>query len=111
MVTDPAFWVEDYAKAGADQYTFHIEATSTLFHKKPLTWFHLEEPLELIKKIKACGMKAGVAIKPKTSIADVIDLVPHVDLVLVMTVEPVRENHGDCFICRGLEAKSWCWIV
>ncbi|KAJ3368079.1 hypothetical protein HDU91_000868 [Kappamyces sp. JEL0680] len=76
MVTDPEFWVDDYAKAGANQYTFHIEAPG------------LKDPKALIAKIKAAGMKAAIALKPATPVTAIEDLVPLLDLVLVMTVEP-----------------------
>lgn len=74
MVTDPLRWVEPMADAGADQYTFHYEACYD--HE------------EVIKAIKAKGMKAGIAIKPATSVEVVYPLVDQLDLVLVMTVEP-----------------------
>lgn len=44
--------------------------------------------MALIEKSKALGMKAGMAIKPKTSVSQVTHLLPHLDYVLVMTVEP-----------------------
>lgn len=110
MVTDPAFWVDDYAKAGADQITFHIESDvgmscqCTSIERYPLlkylcysiaihyidtpTQTMIENPTDLIEKIKSKNMKAGIAIKPKTSIDQIMSLVPLVDLVLVMTVEP-----------------------
>jgi ribulose-phosphate 3-epimerase len=75
MVAKPEQWVDDIAKAGGEMYTFHIEAT--------------KEPVALIKQIHAAGMKAGVAIKPKTSADSVIGEVAELaDMVLVMTVEP-----------------------
>lgn len=75
MVSDPAKWVSDFAKAGANGFTFHIEAT--------------EDPICLIKSIREQGMKAGIAIKPKTPLATIEPCLKHgVDLVLVMTVEP-----------------------
>merc|ERR1712241_418441 len=50
MVAEPERWVEEMEKAGADQYTFHIEAT--------------KNPLELCRKIKEAGMKVGIGVKP-----------------------------------------------
>ena len=61
-------------KAGADQYTFHIEAT--------------KNPLELCRKIKEAGMKVGIGVKPNTPVTMVDDLVSEADMVLIMTVEP-----------------------
>lgn len=49
MVARPEQWVEDYAKAGADQYTFHYEAAA--------------DPAALTAQIKGRGMRAGVAVK------------------------------------------------
>jgi len=76
MVTRPEQWVEEMAKAGADNYTFHIEAT--------------ESPEDLCQKIRKNGMKPGVALKPGTSVDTVMKLVDAslVDIVLIMTVEP-----------------------
>ncbi|KAG8175862.1 hypothetical protein JTE90_003085 [Oedothorax gibbosus] len=74
MVSDPLKWIEPIADAGAEQYTFHIEAAS--------------DPMEVIRKIKEAGMRAGVGLKPGTSVETVVPYVKHVDLVLIMTVEP-----------------------
>ncbi|KAK3739449.1 hypothetical protein QZH41_017291, partial [Actinostola sp. cb2023] len=74
MVAKPEQWVNDMAEAGADQYTFHLEATAN--------------PMELIQQIREAGMKVGIAIKPGTSVEDVLPFVEHVDMVLIMTVEP-----------------------
>ncbi|KAI8976119.1 ribulose-phosphate 3-epimerase [Pilobolus umbonatus] len=75
MVSNPSQWVDDFAKAGANMYTFHIEAT--------------DDPLALIEQIHAAGMKAGVAIKPNTPVDTVIGPVAEsCDMILVMTVEP-----------------------
>lgn len=74
MVQNPEKWVPPMADAGADQYTFHYEATN--------------DALDLTRKIREAGMKVGVAIKPKTPVDVVIPLVEHVDMVLIMTVEP-----------------------
>jgi ribulose-phosphate 3-epimerase len=74
MVSDPERWVEDFAKAGASQYTFHIEST--------------QDPLALIELIRKHHMQVGVAIKPGTPASAIYDLIPLVDMALVMTVEP-----------------------
>jgi len=72
MVSDPEKWVEDFAKAGADQYTFHIEAT--------------DHPKKLAEKIRSLGMKVGIAIKPETNIDELVRLIDKglVDTALVM---------------------------
>jgi ribulose-phosphate 3-epimerase len=74
MVAQPEKWVEPMSEAGADQYTFHIEAT--------------DSPLELCRKIKEAGMKVGIGLKPNTPVITVDDLVAEADMILIMTVEP-----------------------
>merc|ERR550534_741663 len=74
MVLHPEKWVTPMQKAGAEMYTFHIEATSNSH--------------ELIQQIRAANMKVGVALKPGTAVEAVLPLVPLVDMVLIMTVEP-----------------------
>ena len=63
-----------FAKAGADIYCFHLESNS--------------DPDETIKKIHACGMKAGISIKPGTSVEALLPYLDKLDMVLVMSVEP-----------------------
>lgn len=78
MVTNPLDYVEPFAKAGASGFTFHVEVSK-------------ENWQELIQKIKAKGMRPGVALKPGTPIEEVYPLVEShdpVEMVLVMTVEP-----------------------
>ncbi|KAH7580956.1 Ribulose-phosphate 3-epimerase [Nakaseomyces glabratus] len=74
MVEEPEKWVADFAKAGADQFTFHYEAT--------------KDPLSLVKLIKENGIKAACAIKPGTPVDVLFELAPYLDMALVMTVEP-----------------------
>lgn len=74
MVAKPEQWVSDIADAGGDQFTFHLEAT--------------QDPMALIQQIRDAKMKVGVAIKPNTPVEAVLPFVEHVDMVLVMTVEP-----------------------
>lgn len=77
MVTNPEKWVDDMAAAGADIFTFHLEVDLDEQGKK-----------NLISKIKSLGMKAGISVKPKTSVEECLPFLDDVDLVLVMTVEP-----------------------
>jgi len=78
MISDPYKWVEDLAKSGGDQMTFHIEA-------------NIDSLEQLIYKIRENKMKVGVALKPKTildhTITKFLDL-KLIDMILVMTVEP-----------------------
>jgi len=76
MVTDPTKWIEPFAKAGASSYTFHIEVVQKANVQK------------LVDEIRKYNMKAGIALKPKTPVEDILDVVDKVDFVLVMTVEP-----------------------
>ncbi|MBI5124457.1 MAG: ribulose-phosphate 3-epimerase [Candidatus Omnitrophica bacterium] len=74
MIENPQNYVEGFAKAGADIITFHSEAE--------------ENPREVIKLIRYYKKKAGVSIKPKTDLKSIEGLLPMVDMVLIMTVEP-----------------------
>ena len=86
MIVEPDRYIEDFAKAGADVITVHAEACT-----------HLDRT---IQAIKALGCKAGVSLNPATS-EDVLDYVlPELDLVLVMSVNP--GFGGQSFIPRVL---------
>ncbi|MCX2455974.1 ribulose-phosphate 3-epimerase [Lacticaseibacillus nasuensis] len=74
MVTDPDMWIEPFAKAGADTIMAHVEATP-----------HIHRTLQLMK---ASGVKAGIVVNPGTSLSTIDELLPNVDQVLVMTVNP-----------------------
>ena len=74
MITDPLKYIDDFADAGADIITFHVECDSDID--------------KTIEKIKSRGIKAGLVIKPKTPAESVFDYLDKIDLVLVMTVEP-----------------------
>ena len=74
MISDPAKYVKDFADAGSDIITFHVEA--------------VESPEDVIKRIRVCGKKAGISVKPNTPISAIRDYLNLVDMVLIMTVEP-----------------------
>ncbi|NWI61037.1 RPE epimerase, partial [Calyptomena viridis] len=74
MVARPEQWVKPMAVAGANQYTFHLEAT--------------DNPGALIKDIRENGMKVGLAIKPGTTVEHLAPWANQIDMALVMTVEP-----------------------
>lgn len=76
MIENPEKYIEDFANAGADILTFHYEAV-----KK-------ENIKPLITNIKNLGVKAGLSIKPKTQPEEILEFLPDLNLVLVMTVEP-----------------------
>lgn len=74
MIDYPFDYIEQFAKAGADIITFHVEAKSDI--------------QETIDKIKSFGVKPGLVIKPNTPAEAVFPYLNEVDLILVMTVEP-----------------------
>jgi ribulose-phosphate 3-epimerase len=74
MIDDPDRWAPMYAEAGASSVTFHIEAA--------------RDPATLARNLRALGARAGMALKPGTAFAPYADLLPELDMVLVMTVEP-----------------------
>jgi len=85
MVSEPQRWVGDFAKAGADLFTFHIEATSGQKDENGL-----DATESLLKRVHELGMHTGLAVKPKTPIDEALGYVERglVDMLLVMTVEP-----------------------
>ncbi len=74
MISNPLKYAEDFAKAGADIITFHIESDSDIS--------------QTIDKIRSLGCKVGISLKPKTPANEVFDYLDKLDMVLVMTVEP-----------------------
>ena len=74
MISDPLRYIDDFADAGADIITFHIESDSDID--------------KTIEKIKNRGIKAGLVLKPKTPAEAVFPYLDKLDLVLIMTVEP-----------------------
>ena len=90
MINDPLNRVEEYANCGADYLTFHYEACKDD-----------SEVQEVINKIHALKMKAGISIKPNTSIEKVYPFLKDLDLVLIMSVEP--GYGGQRFIDHSIE--------
>ncbi len=95
MIVEPERYIERYAKAGADLITVHYEAC-----KKPAK--------EVLQEIRGFGVKSAVSIKPKTPVAVVKELLPYVDLVLIMSVEPGfgGQSFMDASIERVRELKT-----
>lgn len=99
MVADPKHVAPQFIEAGADLVTFHYEAAEGR-----------EASMKIIDLIHSKGCKAGISIKPKTSVRVLKELVKHVELVLVMSVEPGKG--GQAFIPSALKKikKLRKWI-
>ncbi len=80
MIANPEKYIKRFIDAGADNITFHLEAT--------------ENPEECIKICKENGISAGVSVKPATSVKEVFPYLEYVDMVLIMTVEPGFGGQG-----------------
>lgn len=74
MIENPERWAPAYAELGAFSVTFHAEST--------------DEPVAVARRLRQIGSRAGLAIKPGTSVEPYLDLLPEFDQILVMTVEP-----------------------
>lgn len=74
MVEDPEKYISLYAALNAEYITFHVEVESDI--------------MACLKMIKQYSIKAGLSIKPGTSVSDLVPYLPYIDMVLVMSVEP-----------------------
>lgn len=74
MITDADIHAPGYAELGVASVTFHIEAS--------------KDPIQLSRKLKSIGAKAAAAVKPATSVNELAELMPELDMILIMTVEP-----------------------
>jgi len=74
MIDDPDRHAPDYAQAGAASVTFHVEAAAA--------------PVRLARALRAAGARAGMALRPATAVEPYEDLLPEIDMLLLMTVEP-----------------------
>lgn len=74
MIEDPDRWAPAYVEAGAASVSFHVEAARA--------------PVRLARELRAQGAKASMALKPGTAVEPYEDLLPELDMVLLMTVEP-----------------------
>ena len=74
MISDPDFFLDEFAEAGSDSFLVHWEGNNNL-HRT-------------VQRIKALGKRAGVAINPATPAAVLEEILPDLDQVLVMTVNP-----------------------
>lgn len=74
MIVDPIRYIDNYADLGVRGITFHYEAASDI--------------QAVIDKIRSRGLKVGMAIKPETTVKQILPYIHELDMVLVMTVEP-----------------------
>ncbi|MDD4850345.1 MAG: ribulose-phosphate 3-epimerase [Gemmiger sp.] len=87
MISDPARYLEDFARAGADSITFHPEAVA--------------DPAALLDAIEAVGCRAGMSIKPATPVEVLLPYLNRLSIALVMSVEP--GFGGQKFMPQALE--------
>lgn len=87
MITQPERYIEQFYRAGSDIITVHVE-----------TCPHLHRT---IQQIKSFNIKAGVTLNPATPASSLVEIIPYVDLILIMTVNP--GFGGQEFIQRMLE--------
>lgn len=90
MIQHPEQYVSQFADSGADIITVHVEACSSL-HR-------------LIHSIKELNVKAGIALNPATTLTSIEEILPYLDLVLIMSVEP--GYGGQSFIQSSLNKIS-----
>jgi ribulose-phosphate 3-epimerase len=74
MIEDPDRWAPAYAEAGCASVTFHAEAAAA--------------PVRLARQLRGAGARASMALRPATPIEPFVDILPELDMVLIMTVEP-----------------------
>lgn len=74
MISDPLKYAEDFVKAGSNRVTFHWESDSSV--------------RKTIKKLRSLGAEVGISIKPSTKAEEIFPVLPLIDQILVMTVEP-----------------------
>ena len=80
MIEDPDRWAPAYAEVGARSVTFHVEA--------------VRAPVKLARDLRAAGARAGLALRPATPVEPYADLLPELDMLLLMTVEPGFGGQG-----------------
>jgi ribulose-phosphate 3-epimerase len=99
MIENPERYIEDFARAGSDYLSIHIEASGNLEHT--------------IEKIKSLGLKAAVAVNPETDICIVSGILRELDMIIVMSVHPgfggqpfIPESTGKLKTLRGMIAEQ-----
>lgn len=74
MIEEPDRWAPQYAEAGCESVTFHLEAS--------------QAPIRTARQLRTLGARAGIGLRPQTSIEPLADIITEFDMVLVMTVDP-----------------------
>src|SRR5687767_12549781 len=92
MIEDPDRWAPAYAEAGAESVTFHVEAAAA--------------PVRLARELRKLGARASMALKPATPIEPYADLLPELDMVLIMTVEPGFGGQSFLDLCLPKIART-----
>ncbi len=98
MVDHPAMFIEPFAEAGANHFTFHLEVCD------PVRARHAAAQA-MIDSIHACGMTAGMAINPLTDATGLTPYLDELELVLIMSVHPGKS--GQAFIREVLAKTRW----
>jgi ribulose-phosphate 3-epimerase len=105
MINNPLRWAPEYAATGAECVTFHVEAA--------------DHPRAVVDAIHEAGSKAGISVKPGTPVEPYLDLIPHIEQFLVMTVEPGWGGQSfmadmmpklDTVVAAAREANPSLWI-
>lgn len=91
MIVNPIKYIKQFASAGADIITFHLEAC--------------DNQMDVIDLIHSFGVKAGISIKPATPVEELLPYLNSVELILVMSVEPGFGGQG--FIDSALGKIKW----
>jgi ribulose-phosphate 3-epimerase len=92
MIEDPDRWAPAYAEAGCSSVTFHVEAATA--------------PIRLARSLRALGVRAGMALRPATPVEPYLDLLPELDMLLVMTVEPGFGGQSFLDVCLPQIARA-----
>jgi ribulose-phosphate 3-epimerase len=92
MIEQPDRWAPEYAAAGAESVTFHVEAA--------------QAPVRLARELRNRGARAAMALKPATPIEPYEDLLPELDMVLIMTVEPGFGGQSFLDLCLPKIART-----
>ena len=102
MITDPQHFVQAFADAGADVFTFHIEPALGVYRSKgPVEGPGRYDAVELAERVRAAGMHPGLAINPPTPAEEALKIAEHFDQLLVMSINPGFS--GQSFMAETLE--------